>query len=94
MVVLKQCFLDDFIFLFLSYRVDEILKCPCTMFVTRYLDKALSFELFENMNPLMNLSVSYEFRAEVVAVVIHHELGDSSIYLFDNFVDQALRGHF
>ena len=57
------------------------------MFVTRYLDKDLSFELIKNVNPLVNLSVFYEFRAEVVAIVVHHELRDSSINLFDDLVD-------
>jgi hypothetical protein len=57
------------------------------MFVTRYLDKDFSFELVKHMNPLVNLSVSYEFRAEVVTIVIHHELRDSFINLFDYFVD-------
>jgi hypothetical protein len=58
-VVLEQRFLDDLVFLLLSYGVDEILKCPSTMFVTRYLDKDFSFELLKHMNPLVNLSVFY-----------------------------------
>jgi hypothetical protein len=57
------------------------------MFVTRYLDKYFSFELLKHMNPLVNLSVFYEFGTEVVAIVVRHELGDSFINLFDYFVD-------
>lgn len=73
-VVLEQCLLDQFEFFLLSHCVNNVLQSICSPIVTRNFHKFVSFYLLQEMDPLVHLQVLYQLRAEVVPVVVRHQV--------------------
>ena len=92
-VVLKQCLLDQFEFFVLSHGVNNVLESISSPIVTRNFDKFVSFYLLQEVDPLVHLQVLYQLRAEVVAVVVRHQVWKLAINLVNYFVYKRLLRH-
>lgn len=85
-VVFKQWFLDYLEFLLLSHSVDYILKRVSAPIAAGYVNKLLSFYLFQKVDSLVDLKVLDQFRAKIIAIIVSHQIREVPIYLVYYFV--------
>lgn len=60
-VALSQSIFDDLELLFLSDRINDVLKSPCASVVARNVDKLLAFDKLQELDPLVDLQVLDKF---------------------------------
>jgi len=70
----------------LGCGIYDVLEGPCASAVAGNVDELLALDLFKKVNPLMDLQVPDQLRAEVVSIVVCHQVWQVSVNLVYDFV--------
>lgn len=92
-VVLEQSLLNEGELFVLGHSVNNVLQGVGTPIVTRDFDELVPFDLLQKVDALVHLQILYELRAEVVSIVVRHQIRQLAVYLIYYFVDQRLLCH-
>jgi len=87
-IILEECFFNQFEFFVLGDSVDDVLECVSTPIVTRNFYEFVTFYLFEKVDALVHLQVFYQLRAKIVPVVVRHQVWQLPVDLVNDLIDK------
>jgi len=89
-VISHESVLDDLELFVLSGSVQDVLEGPRAFLIAGNLYEFLARNLLEEVNSLMRLQILNQLGAEKVAILPNHQVGQFSIHLINDLIDQRL----